>query len=88
MEAKAVSILKLGAWINLAVGMALAASVWPSDKMRPADIVLSAAFVAAGFIGWAFFLVVCSIAESLIEIRSNTAQPVKSRLFDRGGSSQ
>lgn len=87
MELKSIGILKLGAWINLAVGTALAASVWLSDRMRPADIILSVAFVAAGLIGCAFFLVICSIAESLIEIRSNTAEPARSRLFDRDATS-
>lgn len=77
MEATAIGILKFCAWLNLAVGLALGVSVWSNP-----DVILSVAFAAAGLIGWAFFLVVCSIAASLIEIRANTTPPVKSRLFD------
>ena len=83
MEAKAIGILKFCAWLNLAVGIALAVSVWMSERVRAADVILSIAFAASGLIGWAFLQVVCSIAESLIEIRANTAPPAKSRLFDR-----
>ena len=82
MEAKAIGILKFCAWLNLAIGIALGVSVWMSERVRTPDVILSVAFAAAGLIGWAFFLVVCSIAESLIEIRTNTTPPGKSRLFD------
>jgi hypothetical protein len=83
MEDKAINILKGCAWLNLAVGIAAAILIWMGDRARSSEIISGIIYAAAGVIGWAFLLVVCSIAESLIEIRTNTTPPTKSRLFDR-----
>jgi len=74
MEEKIILLLKICAWLDLAIGILPA--------VNAGDKVLAAICVAAVVTVWAFLLVVCLIAESLIEIRANTAQPVKSRLFD------
>ena len=83
MEEKAISILKICAWLNLAVGIITAILVCMGDRVKTPEIISGIVYAAAGVIGWAFLLVICSIAESLIEIRINTAQTAKSRLFDR-----
>ena len=83
MEDKAINILKVCVWLNLAVGIAAAILIWMGDRVKSPEIISGIIYAAAGIIGWAFLLVVCSIAESLIEIRTNTAPPTKSRLFDR-----
>ena len=75
MEEKAVLILKICAWLDLAIGLLTA--------VNTRDKVLLIIYAAAAVTIWVFLLVVCLIAESLIEIRANTAPPVKSRLFDR-----
>jgi len=71
MEEKAIIILKICAWLVLAIGFL--------GAVETRNIIYAAAVVTA----WAFLLVVCLIAESLMEIRANTAQPAKSRLFDQ-----
>ncbi len=83
MEDKAINILKVCAWLNFVVGIASAILIWMGDRVKSPEIISSIIYATAGVIGWAFLLVVCSIAESLIEIRTNTAPPTKSRLFDR-----
>jgi nicotinamide riboside transporter PnuC len=83
MEEKAISILKICAWLNLVVGLLAAISIWLAGRANTPGIMTGIIYAAAGIIGWAFLQVVCSIAESLIEIRTNTAEPAKSRLFDR-----
>lgn len=76
MEELAIRVLKFCAWVNLVVCIAAAVTNLPG-------IVQGVILALAGVSGWAFLLVVCSMAESLIEIRTNTAQPATSRLFDR-----
>ena len=83
MEEKAISILKICAWLNLIVGVVAALAIWGAKRVETPEIITGIIYAAAGIIGWAFLLVVCSMAESLIEIRTNTAQPAKSRLLDR-----
>jgi vacuolar-type H+-ATPase subunit I/STV1 len=83
MEERAIGILKGCAWLNLVVGIALAIFVWMSQKPAGPIVMMGIVYAVAGIIGWALLLVVCSIAESLIEIRNSTAQPLKSRLLDR-----
>ena len=76
MEELAIRVLKFCAWVNLVVFIAAAITNLPGIAQ---GVILALAGVGA----WAFLLVVCSMAESLIEIRTNTPQPAKSRLFDR-----
>jgi hypothetical protein len=82
MEERAIGVLKFCAWIHLVVCIA-AAILWIGGSPNPPGIVTGVLLTVAGLTGWAFFLVVCLMAETLIEIRTNTAQPAKSRLFDR-----
>jgi len=79
MEERAIGVLKVCAWLNLLVCIAAAITNLPG-------IVTGVILALAGVGGSAFLLVVCSMAENLIEIRKNTAQPAKSRLFDREAS--
>ena len=83
MEERAVAVLKFCAWINLVVCIAAAITMGFGAGANPTGVVTGVMLTVAGVTGWAFFLVVCLMAESLTEIRKNTAQPEKSRLFDR-----
>jgi hypothetical protein len=83
MEQRAIGVLRFCAWLHLFVCIAAAITMLIGGSANPPGIVTGVLLMLAGVTGWAFFLVVCSIAESLIEIRTNTAQPAKSRLFDR-----
>ena len=86
MEERAIGVLRVCAWINLIGCIAAAVTMWIPGVANPPGIVTGAILAVAGVSGWALLLVVCSMAESLIEIRTNTAQPAKSRLFDREAS--
>ena len=82
MEERAIAVLKVCARINFVVCI-IAAAMWIAGNPNPPGIVTGVLLAVAGAGGWAFLLLVCSMAESLIEIRTNTAQPAKARLFDR-----
>jgi hypothetical protein len=83
MELRAISVLRFCAWINLLVGIAAGVVFGTAAVNSGAGMVTGLISVTAGLSSWAFLLVICSIAESLIEIRTNTAAPAKSRLFDK-----
>jgi len=75
MAERAILVLRICAWLDLAIGVLTA--------VNTRDKVLLIIYAAAIVTIWAFLLVVCLIAESLIEIRAHTAPPAKSQLFDR-----
>src|ERR1051325_687573 len=69
----AIQVLRIFAWlhpVSIFVGIYLLAKTTP--KSTSTDVPLGVALIVEGFFGWAFLLVVCSIAESLIAIRRNT----------------
>lgn len=82
-EESAIKMLRICAWLNLIIGIIAALYVWGNVSERikpghtavteanPSDVITGVVFLACGVFGFAFFLVVCSIAESLIEIRVN-----------------
>ena len=83
MEEKAIAILKACAWIVLIAGIGVGISKWVSEQFNPPLVIVVIESILVSVVGWALLLVVCSIAESLIEIRINTAQPLESRLLNR-----
>ena len=75
MQEKAILVLRICAWLDLAIGFL--------TVVNTQDKVLLIIYAAAIVTIWAFLLVVCLIAESLIEIRAQTAPAAKTQLFDR-----
>ena len=76
MEERAIGVLRFCAWIDLVVCLAAAITIWIAGSANTG--VISA---VSGVSSWAFLLVVSSMAESLIEIRTNTRKvsPLRSR---------
>jgi hypothetical protein len=69
----AIQVLRVFAWLNLVgifVGIYLLTNATP--RTTPTDVPVGIALIVEAFFGWAFLLVVCSIAENLIAIRRNT----------------
>jgi hypothetical protein len=69
----AIQILRVFAWLNpIATLVGLYQLTTINPKTTSADIAIMVALIVEGLFGWAFLLVVCSIAESLVAIRRNT----------------
>lgn len=86
-ENNAISTLKFIAWLNLifcCICSLIIFLTWGSievqsryslttyNEFNPVGISLGIALLIAGIVGWAFLLVVCSIARNLILISKNT----------------
>lgn len=97
----AISILRFIAWLNLILGCIGSLIVYigwgkvfvssttygfiSHYETNPIAIALSIALLIEGIVGWAFLLVVCSMANNLISIKENTLAIVNgfSKLNDR-----
>ena len=84
---QAISVLGFFAWLNLICGIIGAIFIWKTmgtmevpyslisgthTEINPFGVALAVALLLEGIFVCAFFLVVCSMAENLIEIQENT----------------
>jgi len=72
MKERAIDVLRVCAWLHLVVWICAALATWPSN-VPSSRLLWALIYGVAGVAGWALFLVICAIAESLLEIRSRMA---------------
>jgi len=72
----AISALRFFAWLNLIAGIIGAIAIWVTmgEVATPVGIGIGFAFLAEGIFGCALLLVICLMAENLIQIRKNTTR--------------
>ncbi len=74
LENTAISALRFFAWLDLIAGIVFSIIIWSkySTSETPLATGIGIAVLLQGIFVWALFLVLSSIAQSLITIRDNT----------------
>ena len=81
IENTAISALRFFAWLDLITGIIFSIVIWAkfSTSETPVAIGIGIAVLLQGVFIWALFLVLSSIAQSLITIRDNTEPQKKAQ---------
>ena len=68
----AIDTLKFFAWLDLVAGIFGSIWIWNQFGTSSSGIAIGVGVLLQGVFAWAYFLVIASMAENLIEIRKNT----------------